>query len=170
MTHMSGLLEVIERMPNCNILPCSGIPEVKEGHLLPADLKEFYGLCGGVHPFTNTANRVLIVPPAKLLPSNPVILLGMTEEDIAATKDDISWSWYILGEADNAQYITIDLSPERLGKCYDSFWELHPGNSPIISHTFSDLLSRLVASQGKGWYWDQMDFIPMGSPYPGRQL
>jgi len=83
-----------------------------------------------------------------------------------SSPDDISWSWYVLAVGDNSQYITIDLSPERLGYCYDSYWELHPHDSEIIATSFTDFLSRILANRGEYFYWLNPDFYPhFGSPY-----
>jgi hypothetical protein len=77
-----------------------------------------------------------IVSPNKFLLANPILLTGISEEALRTSKGDISWSWYIVGEGENGQFITIDLSPGRLGRCYDSFWDCHamPGYSQRIDN------------------------------------
>lgn len=59
------------------------------------------------------------------------------------TEYDISSNWYIIGRDMNKEYITIDLNPLRLGRCYDSYWENHgvPGNCAIIATTFTELIT-----------------------------
>lgn len=67
---------------------------------------------------------------------------------------------------------TIDFSPQRLGQCYDSFWDRHPDNSPIVATSFTDFLERLLVVGGKHYYyWDLAGFKSLGAPYGlGRQL
>jgi hypothetical protein len=78
---------------------------------------------------------------------------------------DVSWDWYIIGEGENTQYITINLNTERLGICYDSFWEAHPSNPPIIALSFIQLLENLVSSKGGEWYWHDPNFKKLGYAY-----
>ena len=161
---MRSLVAAIQNTPGCAVRPPAGLPKVADGHVLPDDLREFYTLCGGATLFSSALYDFTIVPPDRVVPANPVILVGATEEQLAATKDDISWSWYIIGESDSGQYISIDLNPERLGRCYDSFWEVHPGNSPTIARSFTDLLVRLLADGGQSLYWTTPDFDPAQQP------
>lgn len=55
----------------------------------------------------------------------------------------------------------------RLGRCYDSNWEIHgvAGSCPIIANSFTELLERLVMNNGKHWYWLQDDFTSLGDAY-----
>lgn len=164
---MASLVVRIQRTPRCRVYPPDGLPTIKSEHVLPDDLISFYKLCGGADLFEPERNTygILIVPPRKLVLANPVIMEGLSEEELATTSDDVSWSWYIIGEAANSQYITIDLSRERLGRCYDSFWEVHPGNSPIIASTFTDLLVHLLENRGEHFYWLRQDFNPLGDAH-----
>jgi hypothetical protein len=138
-----------------------GLPSVKPDHVLPEDLKEFYSLCGGAELFEKSAYRLAIVPPAQFVLANPVILIGLTEQQMASFAIDISWSWYIIGQGDNSHYITIDLDPQRLGRCYDSFWEIHPENSVVIAYSFTELLERMLANRGRPWFWHSKNFGPL---------
>ena len=47
-------------------------------------------------------------------------------------------------------FITIDLFKERLGKCYDSFWDRYGvvGEQPIIANSFTELLEQLFKGKG----------------------
>lgn len=120
--------------------------------------------------FNSSAYSMDIVPPSRFVLANPVIFIGVSKNELNETGVDISWSWYIVGEGENRQYITIDLSFERLGRCYDSFWDSHamPGYTPIVARSFTDLLSDLLLNRGKHWYWLQPDFRPIGDAYEGR--
>jgi antitoxin YokJ len=164
---MNQLLTTIASIPDCVVLPEADLPKVASDYELPQDLVEFYSLCGGVELFGSSAYSMEIVASGRLVRANPVIFSGMDEQQIQQTSNDISWSWHIIGEGENRQYVTIDLAPERLGRCYDSFWDTHamPGSSPIIALTFTELLSRLLDSQGNHWYWLQPDFSFIGDAY-----
>ena len=169
MTDMADLIKTIQNTPDCAVYPRAGRPEVREPHVLPADVREFYRHCGGVSLFESSAYAIRIVQPENMVQANPVIFDGVDEAPIEESREDISWSWYIIAEGDNRQYITIDLAPERLGRCYDSFWDTHasPGYCAIVAVSFTDLLSRLLANQGSHWYWLQPRFKRLGDAYFG---
>ena len=155
--------EVLARIaatPDCFILPSAGHPQVTKPCLLPNDLLRFYELCGGVILFQSAGCSTSVVPPHGVVPANPIIR-GETIEG------DISETWYILADDLNGDYFTIDLSCERLGRCYDSFWDSHAqvGDSPIVATTFTDFLVRMLNNNGKHWYFLQPDFISLGDAY-----
>lgn len=159
------LINEICSSPDCEVYPPNGLPVIGANHILPRDVEEFYRLCGGIDLFKGSAFPTTISMPQRLVLANPVIFKNVSAEDIAATKEDISWSWYLIGEGANSQYMTIDLNPIRLGLCYNSLWILHPGNSDIIALSFTDLLRGLVATNGDYYYWDTAEFQSLGSPY-----
>ncbi len=157
--NMSNLINNIRSTPDCIIYPPVGLPSIQEGHVLPDDLHEFYEMCGGMDLFTSEPFSISIVPPEKLVLANPVIISNWTESEMKQdTEDEPSWSWHIIAEAANSQYITIDLIAERLGQCYDIFWEIHPADSTIVANSFTDLLIRLLANRGHHWYWLEPGF------------
>ncbi|WP_342565752.1 SMI1/KNR4 family protein [Paenibacillus sp. FSL R7-0345] len=139
------------------------MPEIlNPNHRLPADLLEFYSLCGGAVLFEGADYDIIIVPPDQLVPANPVILGEQFEEDRTS-------SWYIIGDAGNSDYLTIDLATGRLGKCYESFHETHGliGDCPVIAKSFTDLLQCLLANQGGYFYWLEDEFVSLGDGYDG---
>ena len=81
--------------------------------------------------------------------------------------DDISASWYVIANDGSGEYLTIDLDPARLGRCYDSFSDpsWRGGLMPNHRASFTDLLERLVANQGRHWYWLQPGFRSIGDAY-----
>jgi hypothetical protein len=166
MTSIVSVLNEISHVPGCIVHPPTGLPSIRDEHVLPEDVHEFYISCGGVDLFPDAPFPVAVVPPDKVVLANTVIIENWDENELRAdSADDISWSWYIIAESSNDQYITIDFSPERSGYCYDSFWELHPGNSTIIATSFTDLLIRLLANHGQHWYWLEPGFQSLSSPY-----
>src|SRR5262245_50494792 len=125
---MGELLRRIDVTSGCRVLPASGIPTVEEGHLMPADLVEFYARSGGAELFTTKPFSIDMSSPDQLVLANPV-LVG------ERVPDDISDSWYIVGRAGAREFISVDLHPDRVGTCYDSFHEVHgvPGSCAVVA-------------------------------------
>ncbi|WP_442869035.1 SMI1/KNR4 family protein [Bacillus sp. BP-3] len=160
---MRQLIAQIESLSDCRVLEPAGLPIINEKkHSLPEDVKEFYSLCGGMVLFENEEYSVYIVSPQELILANPVIISELCE-------DDMSSNWYIICNGRQEEYVTIDLHQNRLGKCYDSFFDRHGvvGESQIIATSFIDLLERLIHYKGKYWYWLQSDFVSLGDAYDG---
>lgn len=121
---------------------------------------KFYGLCGGVVLFKSASYSTAIVSPREIVPANPAIIGKQID-------DDISSSWYILADDLNGDYFTIDLSRERLGRCYDSFWDSHAqvSDCKVIAVSFTDFLSRMLNNAGRHWYFLQPEFVSLGDAY-----
>jgi hypothetical protein len=159
---MRELITRIQATPDCQVFAPVGMPIIREGHLFPEDLRSFYALCGGVRLFGGRDYAVTLVSPQQFVVANPVIVGDMVEDDISST-------WYIIADDGNGDYLTIDLSRERLGRCYDSFFDRHAvaGSCPIIAPSFTDLLMHLYENQGQYWYWLRSDFVSLGDAYDG---
>lgn len=101
-----------------------------------------------------------MVPAHEIVPANPVIVSEQTEGDISA-------SWYILADDLNGDYFTIDLSRERLGRCYDSFGDSHAqvGDCKIVAASFTEFLMRMLDNAGRHWHFLQPDFASLGDAY-----
>jgi hypothetical protein len=162
---MRELIQLAGRREDCSLLPPAGQPVLADGRRIPDDLRAFYDQCGGLLFDWNIP--IAVVGPARVVPANPIIL-----EDEAA--DDISAWWHIVAESDEgsaAERVTIDLHPDRLGRCYNSFWDRHamPGSSAIVAATFTELLERLIAFEGEDGelfpFWLADDFEPIGDAY-----
>lgn len=161
MEKIEQLLKEIEKIPYCRVLESSGLPSIdKTKHILPDDLKKFYSLCGGVALFENEEYPIYIVSPEKFILANPIIVGELCEEDISS-------NWYIICNDGKDEYLTIDLKEDRLGRCYDSFFDRHGlvGESQIIATSFTDLLERLINNRGQYWYWLRDDFVNLGDAY-----
>lgn len=127
-------------------------------------------LCGGATLYDRSEYAVDIVGPQEFILANPAIFLdvfGKPSEMDMRKKENISWSWYIVGKGNSGEYIVIDLDEARLGRCYYSFWDRHAmkGYSPIIAVSFTDLLQRLIENKGERWYWEQPGFKSLGDAY-----
>ena len=161
MGKVKQLLTQINTLPNCRIFEPSRLPiiDVKK-HILPNELKEFYSLCGGLVLFENEEYPIYLVSPDKFVLANPIIVGELCGEDISS-------NWYIICNDGTDDYLTIDLNGDRLGRCYDSFFDRHGlvGESQIIATSFTDLLERLIKTKGQYWYWLRSDFIALGDAY-----
>jgi hypothetical protein len=163
-TRRIKLLEVIRLLRQertCHVLPAQGQPLLPKNLSLPEDLRECYQLCGGAYLYETKDYGIQIVEPREFGRANPVIA-GVDGAD------DVSFNWFIIGQAPElGQYISIDLSPTRKGWCYDSFRETHglAGHMPVVAHSFTDLLERLLENKGNRWYWLEEDFVKLGDAY-----
>lgn len=162
---MNSLIKKIRSEGNCIVLPASGLPNINAEHSLPKDVEEFYRECGGIRFFIDSDYAMEIVSPDRFVLSNPLILPDGWEQDIP--KNDISNDWYVVAEAGPEQRISIDLCESRIGKCYDSFWDIHaaPGDCPIIAFSFSELLEKIFNCKGGYWFWLADDFTYLGDAY-----
>lgn len=162
MRAIDHILDSISRTPGCSVHPAAGAPPLPSSCALPDDLQLFYKLCGGLILFGESAYGMEVVGPAEFVRANPAIV---GEDDV----DDPSHDWFIVGQWEE-QYVTVDLAPSRLGRCYDSFWDRHasPGNCPVIAQSFTDFLAQSLDNGGEYWYWLQDDFPSLGDAYDSR--
>ncbi len=101
----------------------------------------------------NSLITFTILPNDEVLNSNMKIVGELCEYDISST-------WYLIAKTDNNDYLSIDLSLERNGRCYDSNYEVHGvvGSSTVIALSFSELLSELYNTGGKDIYWKKKNY------------
>ena len=160
MTSIGELVQRIAETPDCRVFPPAGLPSIAEGLVLPDDVRAFYEACGGCVLFENADYAMEIPKPDQFRPANPAIRGE-------PAPGDISESWYIAAESGGTEFLTIDLDPARLGRCYDSFWDRHaiPGTSDIIASSFTELLTRLYDNAGGYWFWLQPGFVSLGDAY-----
>lgn len=157
MTLIESLIADFKKDSRCKVLPViNGLPSLPDvGFSYPTDLVEFYNQCGGVILFESGKDNVSfkILSPSEILQANMVIVGEVCE-------DDISSAWYLICQTDNGDYLSIDLSKERNGRCYDSNYEVHGvvGSCPIISLSFTELLSELYKTNGRDIYWKNKDY------------
>src|SRR2546426_11259926 len=109
--HIQQLIAKIRNTPDCTINAPMGLPIVNEPHVLPDDLCSFYEACGGLSFFEKSEYSVFFFSPQKGVLGNPIIFWGFCE-------DDILLSWYIIAKDGKREYLTIDFSKERLGRCF----------------------------------------------------
>jgi antitoxin YokJ len=75
----------------CEVDDPAGDPVLQSGHALPEDLAEFYRLCGGLYLFAGRYYPVTISTPKEFVLANPVIFDGISQAELNAPRDDISW-------------------------------------------------------------------------------
>lgn len=160
-----NLIEKMRRTSDCVVHPPSGPPDVRTGHVLPEDLCEFYALCDGFTWSLRIADLLhdefTLLPARQVVLANPVVMATPEAEllKMCAEHRDISWDWYVIARDGNGDYMSIDLHPRRLGRCYDSFHETHanPGLTAILGFSFSQFLERIIAhiesTRTTNWNW-----------------
>lgn len=169
MTKVELLLTQIREQKDCFVYPPVGLPTIHADHILPDDVKEFYGLCDGVSFNLNSGSEFHILSAYQITIANPLLLIG-TPEDYMPDEDDISWAWYAIAHDSNGNYITIDFGSKRLGRCYDSHfpYQAVQGTSPIIALSFTEFLERFFATyNSQDWYWEVQVFQSYGDAYDG---
>ena len=130
---------------------------------LPKDLQYYLENYSYIKLFETAEYPLKIVGFDNFRRANPIIV----GEEI---KDDISYNWFVIATDGKAQYVTIDLAKERLGKCYDSFWDRHGivGEQPLIASSFMELLTALFANKGEYPYWLKDDYQSLGDAYDNQ--
>jgi hypothetical protein len=124
-------------------------------------------LCGGIYFYKEDGGfPINILNPTDVKPSN-LALLGESYEE------DISSLWYLIADALDGNYISIDFNPSRLGRCYESFEYSHAvaGNCPIVALSFEQLLNSLIEYKGDYFFWKDNDkFDSLGDAYKDKKV
>ena len=155
------IIDLIRKDSNFEVKQPCGYPQVLKGHVLPDDLKEFYRLCGGIDFYIEYGGYPInILDPKDVRPAN-IALLGKNYDE------DISSSWYLIADALDGNYVSIDFGPFRLGRCYESFEYSHAvaGNCPIIALSFGELLENLLGYKEDYFFWKENKFTSLGDAY-----
>jgi antitoxin YokJ len=159
--NIDQMVKAIAATPGCRLLSSVGIPAVPSELRLPDDVARFYQLCGGARLYDGADFSFDIVAPSGFVASNLAIL----NED--RKLDDITDNWHIIAWSGAEQAISIDLAPQRLGRCYDSFWDRHgvAGSCPVVARSFGQLLISLLESEGDALFWLDESFASLGDAY-----
>lgn len=146
-----------------------GQAQVPVGVLVPDDLRRFYDRCGGVVLFADAPFTWHVSGPDRLVPASPRLLTPAIAARTAHEEpDDLTNSCHVIAdggrESATDQHVVIDLHPDRLGRCYDAFWDTYGlvGEMPVVALTIAELLEVLLASGGQvgalpGRYGDAYD-------------
>lgn len=152
------LVQRIASLEGCKVHPPRGEPQTN--HALPDDVRRFYALCGGAALFEGSKFPLIISSPEELVSSNEVIVGKKIN-------DDPSDNWFLIAKSGEEQLVSIDLNPDKLGRCYDSFWDRHAlvGSCSVIALSFTELLRRSVDTHGSSLYWLSEQFESLGDAY-----
>lgn len=162
MSELQRLLDQIARTDDCTVAPTRGMPVLRKVDQLPEDLAEFYRIAGGASLFQHSMYPIRLIGPEEFVRANPAIV-G------CECPDDISDTWYIVARGGREETLTIDCNADRLGRCYDSFWDRHgvAGECRVVALSFTELLQRLYDSGGSYWYWLSDRAPSYGDAYGG---
>ncbi|WP_027481215.1 SMI1/KNR4 family protein [Deinococcus pimensis] len=164
MSELRQLLDQIKSHPDCVVHPTGGLPQPVPPHQLPDDVRDFYTLCGGVEFFSKSdiSFPFRIITPQEFVLANPKIVGELYEDDITA-------QWYLIAEDFGGDYLSIDLAPERLGRCYDSNHEIHGivGSCAVVARSFTKLVKSLWEAPGDELFWLSDRFTSLGDAYDG---
>ncbi|MGC3970938.1 MAG: SMI1/KNR4 family protein [Pirellulales bacterium] len=146
---------------DCRFESATTLPQIPVDFALPADLAQFYGQFSEARLFSDDGYdpRCHILPPQKFVQVGSAICGEPTE--LAPER-----SWYSLAHVRDGNFIGIDLSPTRLGWCYDCFHETYgePGYCKVIARSFTELLNQLLISKNEA-FWLSKDFRGYGDAY-----
>ena len=146
MMNIREILQWSSLNQSCNVQPSQGLPVVGPNWRLPDDLKEFYSVCGGldIAPRNNWGWR--IVEPNEFIRADQVVLPGYSPELYCLPNYGPSEALFLMAvRGCGPDYISIDLAPERLGRCYDSYHDCHATDrSCIVALSFTELVNRII--------------------------
>ena len=165
---IATLIQRARERPDCVVLPPAGQPSIGVPHSVPADVRTFYTLCGGIRFFVGSLYQLTVLPPTDIRLTNDLLLGTLSERERAACQDDRSWAWYTIARDDNGDYISIDGDPARSGQCYDSVWDRHglPGDCAWVARSFTELLVFLLNETTPDQpYWVNPAFQSLGDAY-----
>jgi hypothetical protein len=146
MGRLSDLLDDLAARPGWSLLPVEDAAW-EAPPAAPADLDELRRRCGGIR----TPGGLVV---AHRVRSAQAAILG------EAHPDDRSFHWYVIAETDDSstsERAVVDLHPDRLGRCYDAFWDRFAiaGSMPVIAESVTELLERLRHADGDA-YWSDL--------------
>jgi antitoxin YokJ len=163
MSVIARLLKELESKRECILHGPVGAPTMLDGQMLPDDLLEFYRICGGFELSKDSNYPLTLSSPSKLTASNMTII----GEDI---QDDQTAFWRIIAIGRTDEYISIDVSAEKTGRCYDSYADRHgvAGSCAIIALSFTEFLENLASQVSERPYWLDASFRGHGDAYDWR--
>jgi hypothetical protein len=164
---LKKILELISKDNNCQIFEPNS--KLIIDRKIPDELDLFFKLTNGVSLFENESFGIKIIGKEEFISTNKYFY----------PKDDVIWEeldgditneWFLIGKNEElSQYISIDLTDNKRGNCYDSFLDTHgeEGMSEIVALNFTELLWKLYNSKGKGdsWYWIDNKFEKIGDAF-----
>jgi len=166
MNTIADIINHVSLTPGCEVSPPCGLPSVPEGCQLPLDLKEFYGLCGGLDLFPDEDWGWRILSPKEVLRADIELLGGAYEdhpEDYDGSPSERLYTIAVRGCGPD--WVTIDLDPRRNGICLDSFTGDHAtDSSKVVALSFRELLDKLFGWREEGYFWEKSYYGFFGDP------
>ncbi|SNR14165.1 SMI1/KNR4 family protein [Tenacibaculum jejuense] len=167
MEKLKHLIKVITKDSNCEVFKPN--TEISIDRKIPDDLDLFFKLTNGIRLFQNESFGIEIIGKEDFISTNKYLY---PKDDIIweELEGDITNEWFLIAKnPELAQYVSIDLTQQNFGKCYDSYLSTHgeEGMSEIVAHNFTELLWSLYHSKGKGdtWFWNKNDFKKIGDAF-----
>lgn len=133
---LDRVLAEIAARTDCRLLSPVGQAQLPAGLVVPPGVQRFHDRCGGAVLFTDAEFTWHVSGPGQLVPASPRLL---TPQVAAEYPDDLTNGCYVIAdsgdESSTAPHIVIDLHPDRVGRCYDAFWQDYGlvGEMPIVA-------------------------------------
>ena len=167
MEKLKELIELISKDSNCKILEPNNETVIDRN--IPDDLDLFFKLTNGISLFENEPFGIKVIGKEEFISTNKYLY---PEGDVIweELEGDITNEWFLIAKSPElAQYVSVDLTDQNFGKCYDSYLSTHgeEGMSEIVAKSFTELLWNLYSSRGKGesWYWNERNFEKIGDAF-----
>jgi len=167
MEDLIKIIDLISKDPNCRVFEPN--KELTIDRAIPEDLELFFKLTNGISLFENEPFGIKIIGKEDFISTNEYLY---DEDDLIWEEldGDVTNEWFLIAKSPElAQYISIDLTEERFGKCYDSYFSTHgeEGMSEIVANSFTELLWNFYNSKGTGesWYWIKKNFEKIGDAF-----
>jgi hypothetical protein len=152
-----ALVRDLRAQADCFVHPPRGHPELPQQFVLPADLARFYELCGGATLFAGASLPLRVCGPDEFVPAAPRLLTHAIAAEQRRTDPEgvVSTCFVLVDNGEGAatdEHVVVDLHPERLGRCYATFWDCFGlrGDMPIVAFGVADMLEALLRSGSEG--------------------
>lgn len=131
---------------------------INESVRLPNDLMYFYEQYDGAILFKNSDYPFSIPKFSEFIRTDYLLLDFLTPSEFDEyTKNSITLNWYCIGEGESlSEYLSIDLSPERIGWIFICNWRIYAGECYLIAKSFTELLNKIIESEGNYQFWDEI--------------
>ena len=154
---IAELVAELRARPDCRLEPPRGQARVRDGLVVPSDLVRFHELCGGAMLFLDADLPLRVSGPDELVPAAPRLLTVELAADAMRDEPEspVSTTYVIVDNGTGGatdEHVVIDLHPDRLGRCHETFWDRFgpPEDSPLVAESFTDLVPWLLATEGEG--------------------
>jgi hypothetical protein len=161
MKSLEAILAELQSRADCHFLSGGQLPTIPPALRLPTDLVAFYQRFSEARLFGGDGEE----PSCRVLRPDEFVQVGeaiMGEPETVG----IEHSWFALIDVQDGNYLGIDLSPQRLGRCYDCFHETYgePGYCTVVALSFTELLQRIAEAEGEP-FWLADGFSGHGDAY-----